>query len=175
VRSARAPKFLLGAAALLMAIGVFLAVRSRYPGGEARRSSYYFRTLGSVSFSTPGRHVAIFRPEVNAPLALTETTNSAQRGSCLTHSLHQMTLDVGKAVSDDEAESLERRGVKGALSIAGSGGELYWEVLLVGDEPARLFLLERGAVLPLRIDTALPAVLLRGCDALGAPTVPSAR
>jgi hypothetical protein len=175
VRSDRPPKFLLGAAALLMAIGVFLAVRSRYPGPDARRSHYYFRTLGSVGFSTAGRSISIFRPEMMAPLALMERTDDAPERSCLTHSLHQMTLDVGSAVTEDEGDSLKRRGVKGALSIVGSGGEIYWEVLLVDDEPPRLFLLERGAVLPLRIDTALPDALLRGCDAMGPPTASSGR
>jgi hypothetical protein len=175
VRTARPPKFLLGAAALLMAIGIFLAVRSRYPGADARRSHYYFRTLGSVAFVTAGRHVAIYRPDMHAPLALTQTTDDEPGGSCLAHSLHPMTLDVGSAVSDDEGDRLKRRGVKGALSIVGSGGQIYWEVLLVGDRPARLFLLERGAVLPLLIDTALPDALLRGCDAMGPPGVSSAR
>jgi hypothetical protein len=166
VRSARTPKFLLGAAALLVAIGVFLAVRSRYAGGEPRRSRYYFQSLASVAFSSPGRHVSIFRPEGNGSLVLSDSADGEQGRSCITHSLNPMTLDVAAPLPEDQAKSLERRGVKGALSIVGSGGALYWEALVVAGTAPGLFLLERGRVLPLRSDTPLADALARGCAAM---------
>ena len=73
------------------------------------------------------------------------------------------------------ADRLTNRGVKGTLSIAGSGGELYWEVLLVGGKPATLFLPERGAVRPLRIDTPFADALYSGCDSFTPGAAPSGR
>jgi hypothetical protein len=174
VKGRRSPTFLLGAAALLMAIGVFLAVRSRLPSLQRRASHYYFRTLGGVSYSSAGRHVALLRPEMFAPLVLQETNDDGKPSSCMTHSLNDMTLDVGAPLSEDDAERWMNRGVKGTLAVTGSGGELYFEVLLAA-KPPTLFLLERGAVHPLRINTALADALLRGCDAFSPPGVPSSR
>jgi len=166
--------WLLGGAALLSATGIFLAVRFHYlcfSTRERRPSHFYFRELGSASYGTAGRRLSIFRPEVGAPLALQEWDDQGRTQSCLTHSLHEMSIDVGDTVSQAEAERLMKRGVRGNLSIMGSGGDLSWDVLLVASEPPTSFLLAKGVLRPLRINTPLADVLLRGCDAFhgGAP------